>query len=163
MKLVRIKAFSINPHHYCEKILRFRGWALKSANLKRFELRKIDFKLNREFENASKNRFKSASKKFESHMTINLLAIDIIINSSRKFFTKILHHSSPRHEIACVPVFHPSQTFSLFQQDMGLTYDELSLFGRLRKVDRCGPYSMFTKLLNVWNNICPVDIAGKVR
>ena len=46
---------------------------------------------------------------------------------------------------------------------MGLTYDELSLFGRLRKIDRCGPYSMFTKLLNTWNNICPVDIAEKVR
>lgn len=45
---------------------------------------------------------------------------------------------------------------------MGLTYDELSLFGRLRKIERCGPYSMFTKLLNTWSNICPVDIAKKV-
>ena len=45
---------------------------------------------------------------------------------------------------------------------MGLTYDELSLFGRLRKVDRCGPYSMFTKLLNLWHSVCPNDIADKV-
>ncbi len=37
--------------------------------------------------------------------------------------------------------------------DMGMTYDELSIFGRLRKVERCGPYSMFTKLLNEWAGI----------
>eukprot|EP00111_Clytia_hemisphaerica_P001503 TCONS_00004305-protein len=49
------------------------------------------------------------------------------------------------------------------EQDMGLTYDELSLFGRLRKVDRCGPYSMFTKLLNLWHSVCPNDIADKVK
>ena len=35
---------------------------------------------------------------------------------------------------------------------MGMTYDELSVFGRLRKVHRCGPYSMFTKLLYMWKD-----------
>jgi len=35
---------------------------------------------------------------------------------------------------------------------MGMTYDELSIFGRLRKVDKCGPYSMFTKLVNEWGS-----------
>lgn len=33
-----------------------------------------------------------------------------------------------------------------------MTYDELSVFGRLRKVEKCGPYSMFTKLLHEWGN-----------
>lgn len=33
---------------------------------------------------------------------------------------------------------------------MGMTYDELSVFGRLRKVDKCGPYSTFTKLVHEW-------------
>jgi NAD+ synthase (glutamine-hydrolysing) len=33
---------------------------------------------------------------------------------------------------------------------MGMTYDELSIFGRLRKIDRCGPYSMFAKLVHEW-------------
>jgi len=33
---------------------------------------------------------------------------------------------------------------------MGVTYDELSVFGRLRKVDKCGPYSTFTKLVHEW-------------
>ena len=35
---------------------------------------------------------------------------------------------------------------------MGMTYDELSVFGRLRKVDKCGPYSMFTKLVHEWGS-----------
>ena len=36
------------------------------------------------------------------------------------------------------------------KDDMGLTYDELSDIGRLRKVQQCGPYSMFIKLLDLW-------------
>lgn len=36
---------------------------------------------------------------------------------------------------------------------MGMTYDELSVFGRLRKVEKCGPYSMFTKLVNEWGSM----------
>jgi NAD+ synthase (glutamine-hydrolysing) len=36
------------------------------------------------------------------------------------------------------------------EADMGMTYDELSVFGRLRKVEKCGPYSTFTKLIHEW-------------
>lgn len=36
------------------------------------------------------------------------------------------------------------------ESDMGMTYNELSTFGRLRKQNKCGPYSMFCKLVNVW-------------
>ncbi len=35
---------------------------------------------------------------------------------------------------------------------MGMTYDELSVFGRLRKVEKCGPWSMFTKLVHEWGS-----------
>jgi NAD+ synthase (glutamine-hydrolysing) len=35
---------------------------------------------------------------------------------------------------------------------MGMTYDELSAFGRLRKVEKCGPYAMFTKLVHEWGS-----------
>ena len=35
---------------------------------------------------------------------------------------------------------------------MGMTYAELSIFGRLRKVAKAGPYSMFCKLLNMWRD-----------
>ena len=40
----------------------------------------------------------------------------------------------------------------VWQVDMGMTYDELSVFGRLRKPGRCGPYSMFSRLISTWNN-----------
>lgn len=38
------------------------------------------------------------------------------------------------------------------EADMGMTYEELSVFGRLRKVEKCGPYTMFTKLLHEWGS-----------
>ncbi|KAF8433258.1 hypothetical protein L210DRAFT_3623180 [Boletus edulis BED1] len=50
------------------------------------------------------------------------------------------------------------------EADMGMTYDELSVFGRLRKVEKCGPYSMFTKLVHEWGSfLSPVQIAEKVK
>ena len=50
------------------------------------------------------------------------------------------------------------------QDDMGMTYDELSMFGRLRKISRCGPYTMFCKLIHVWRNTCsPAQVAEKVK
>ena len=42
---------------------------------------------------------------------------------------------------------------------MGMSYDELTVFGQLRKVERCGPYSMFTKLLHEWQDqISPTQV-----
>lgn len=50
------------------------------------------------------------------------------------------------------------------EQDMGMTYDELSEFGRLRKQSYCGPYSMFCKLLATWNGkASPEEVAEKVK
>ena len=48
--------------------------------------------------------------------------------------------------------------------DMGMTYDELSVFGRLRKVSRCGPVSMYRSLLASWRGVhSPTVIATKVK
>lgn len=49
------------------------------------------------------------------------------------------------------------------EDDMGMTYAELSQFGRLRKVARCGPVSMFQNLLAVWRHLSPSEIAAKVK
>lgn len=52
------------------------------------------------------------------------------------------------------------------EADMGMTYDELSIFGRLRKVSKCGPYSMYLKLLGSpsWSSrLAPTEIARKVK
>lgn len=37
--------------------------------------------------------------------------------------------------------------------DMGMSYDDLSIYGRLRKVEKLGPYSMFIKLVDEWGEI----------
>ncbi|KAK9820653.1 hypothetical protein WJX81_008191 [Elliptochloris bilobata] len=47
--------------------------------------------------------------------------------------------------------------------DMGFTYAELSLFGRLRKVARCGPVSMFQQLLALWRDRSPALVAERVK
>lgn len=37
---------------------------------------------------------------------------------------------------------------------MGMTYEELGIYGRLRKIGRCGPVSMFRRLLIEWQGRC---------
>jgi NAD+ synthase (glutamine-hydrolysing) len=47
----------------------------------------------------------------------------------------------------------------LNKADMGMTYEELSVLGRLRKVEKCGPYSTFTKLVHEWGFfLSPVQV-----
>lgn len=42
---------------------------------------------------------------------------------------------------------------------MGMTYEELSVYGRLRKVEKCGPFSMFTKLVHTWGRtLSPIQV-----
>ena len=36
------------------------------------------------------------------------------------------------------------------EEDMGMTYRELSVYGRLRKCQYCGPFSMYRKLVGMW-------------
>ncbi|MCJ1432147.1 glutamine-dependent NAD(+) synthetase [Xylographa pallens] len=48
--------------------------------------------------------------------------------------------------------------------DMGMSYNELSMYGRLRKVDKLGPYGMWRKLLHEWGNmLSPQEIYEKTR
>ena len=44
-----------------------------------------------------------------------------------------------------------------------MTYEELSRFGILRKIYRCGPVSMFEKLVYEWNHLAPSEVAKKVK
>ena len=48
------------------------------------------------------------------------------------------------------------------EDDMGMTYEELSHFGKLRKVSMCGPVSMYRNLIAVWPKLKPSAIAMKV-
>lgn len=49
------------------------------------------------------------------------------------------------------------------EADMGMTYDELSVFGRLRKVERLGPFGAFAKLLHVWRHLSPRQVMEKTQ
>ena len=52
------------------------------------------------------------------------------------------------------------------EQDMGMSYDELSVYGRLRSSNRCGPYSMFMALAQKWSlerGLTPREVADKVK
>eukprot|EP00656_Telonema_subtile_P002361 TRINITY_DN11041_c0_g1_i3.p1 TRINITY_DN11041_c0_g1~~TRINITY_DN11041_c0_g1_i3.p1 ORF type:complete len:417 (-),score=111.56 TRINITY_DN11041_c0_g1_i3:210-1460(-) len=58
------------------------------------------------------------------------------------------------------------------EADMGMSYEELSVFGALRSYQRCGPVSMFQKLVHEWGpdgshpngyKLTPSEVAAKVK
>lgn len=51
----------------------------------------------------------------------------------------------------------------LDEADMGMSYEELGWFGRLRKIHRCGPLSMYHKLRAQWSHLTPRQVAEKVK
>ncbi|KAB7496421.1 Glutamine-dependent NAD(+) synthetase, partial [Armadillidium nasatum] len=71
--------------------------------------------------------------------------------------------------IAATPTaeLEPLQKGRIMQSDevdMGMTYEELSTYGKLRKVEGCGPYSMFCKLIHMWSDkFTPDQVAEKVK
>jgi hypothetical protein len=47
---------------------------------------------------------------------------------------------------------------------MGMSYDDLGLYGRLRKVARCGPVAMYRRCLAMWRGaLGPDAVADKAR
>ena len=50
----------------------------------------------------------------------------------------------------------------MLQEEMGMTYEELGWFGYLRKVSRCGPVTMFNRLVYEWSDLEPTKVAEKV-
>lgn len=69
-------------------------------------------------------------------------------------------HATPTAEL--VP-FTETYTQS-DEEEMGLTYDELSVLGRLRKVSKLGPFGAWEKLLHEWRDkMSPREIAEKVK
>ncbi|KAI3973836.1 hypothetical protein MKX01_030412 [Papaver californicum] len=50
------------------------------------------------------------------------------------------------------------------EDDMGMQYEELSIYGRLRKISRFGPVSMFQDLCTKWGEkLSLLEIANKVK
>eukprot|EP00041_Stephanoeca_diplocostata_P033529 m.1110105 g.1110105 ORF g.1110105 m.1110105 type:complete len:761 (-) comp24356_c0_seq8:2995-5277(-) len=44
------------------------------------------------------------------------------------------------------------------EDDMGMTYDELSIYGRLRKISKCGPVGMFRTLAQQWHHLSLAEV-----
>lgn len=51
----------------------------------------------------------------------------------------------------------------LDEDEMGMSYEELGVYGKLRKVARCGPVSMFQQLCHMWTHLSPAAVAEKVK
>ncbi|WAR07701.1 NADE-like protein, partial [Mya arenaria] len=66
-------------------------------------------------------------------------------------------------KLAQIDEVRQTKLSSIAQEDLGMTYDELSVYGKLRKQPGCGPYSMFIKLLHTWNWLTPEQVADKVK
>ncbi|KAI9768006.1 MAG: glutamine-dependent NAD(+) synthetase [Geoglossum simile] len=50
------------------------------------------------------------------------------------------------------------------EADMGMSYNELSIYGRLRKIEKLGPYGMWSKLIHTWGDtFSPQQTYEKVR
>ncbi|KAL8716169.1 MAG: hypothetical protein Q9220_000074 [cf. Caloplaca sp. 1 TL-2023] len=49
------------------------------------------------------------------------------------------------------------------EADMGCTYEELSIFGRLRKINQLGPFSMWLRLCSDWTHMTPRQVYQKTR
>ena len=43
-----------------------------------------------------------------------------------------------------------------------MTYDELGLYGRLRKISKCGPVGMYKRLLSAWPELTAREVGDKV-
>jgi NAD+ synthase (glutamine-hydrolysing) len=72
------------------------------------------------------------------------------------------------HEVvAAAPTAELEPITAVYRQtdeaDMGMSYEELSRFGRLRKIHRCGPVSMFETLVREWDHLSPREVANKVK
>ncbi|KAF5396398.1 Glutamine-dependent NAD(+) synthetase [Paragonimus heterotremus] len=65
---------------------------------------------------------------------------------------KEIYSAPPTAEL--MPLLPDGNIQQTDEEDMGLTYNMLSLFGRLRKIESCGPYSMLRTLLDgAWMEI----------
>ncbi|XP_072950350.1 glutamine-dependent NAD(+) synthetase [Typha angustifolia] len=79
-----------------------------------------------------------------------------------------LHYPSLAEVEAAPPTAELEPIRSNYNQldevDMGMTYEELSVYGRLRKIFRCGPVSMFQNLCHRWcGRLSPTEVADKVK
>lgn len=99
--------------------------------------------------------------------------INPISSLTKNDLRKILLFTYEKYGIEPIPLILDAQatpelqpTSGLIQssiQQMELDYDELETFGKLRKIHRLGPVSMYRRLLIMWNHLSPTEVATKVK
>lgn len=72
-------------------------------------------------------------------------------------------HAVPTAELRPIEEGEENDYTQTDEEDMGMTYEELGVFGVLRKIHRCGPVSMFMKLLEKWSHLAASEVAVKVK
>ncbi|KAJ9086355.1 glutamine-dependent NAD(+) synthetase [Entomophthora muscae] len=94
---------------------------------------------------------------------------------SKQDLRSFLEHAHSALGLECLPSFLsampsaeliPTSSEAEEQSDeleMGMSYAELSVFGRLRQVLRLGPYGMTQRLLSEWPLLSPSEIGTKVK
>jgi len=91
----------------------------------------------------------------------------MLLWASEKYNYQVLEdvvYANPTAEL--VPIVNDGKSKEHTQSDeddMGMTYAELAQYGRLRKMSRCGPVSMFRKLCGIWYPMEPRLVAEKVK
>ena len=56
----------------------------------------------------------------------------------------------------------PNEASQNDEEDMGMTYAELTVFGHHRKVLKQGPFAMTRSLIHKWSHLPPKEVADKV-
>jgi len=75
---------------------------------------------------------------------------------------RAIYDAPPTAELT--PLDQSGSYEQLDEVDMGMTYAELGVYGKLRKQENCGPYSMFCKLLESWSQEkSATEVAEKVK
>ena len=49
------------------------------------------------------------------------------------------------------------------EEDMGMSYSDLSLYGKWRKNEQLGPVSMYKRAIGYWKNLKPKEVAEKIK
>lgn len=87
-----------------------------------------------------------------------------LVYAQNKFNITILQGILEQPPTAELEPLRDGQVAQTDEQDMGMSYTELSVFGRLRKQQHCGPFSMFCRLVGDWRQHCSgQEVADKVK
>lgn len=81
------------------------------------------------------------------------------LNSRRKHGISALDNILEAPPTAELEPLQAGQLAQLDEVDMGMTYKELSVFGRLRKQNNAGPFTMFCRLVHMWDHCTPKEVS----